>query len=246
MGLLLACLFLFPTKNVAASSSSSLQGDKTANEGESTFTIKNIKLNRTQYDLVKGKSFKLKVNNLPSTFMVTYSSENSKIATVNSSGRVSGKKNGTVKITATIRSNNKIYRKLSCNVTVGPAAVSVVVSRSRLNLSVGEKRHISISVKPYNTVETPKFKSSNKNIASVSSSGLITAKAPGTATITATIANKKSAVCTVTVTKKTSPSTQVTGSPAGTSSPKQQPTRGVQTSKDTTSSSGSSTPPKKK
>ena len=208
---------------MSASSGSKLQIEKVSTTTDSVSSVKNIKLNYRDYNLVKGKTFHLKVENLPSAFTVTYSSENNKIATVNSKGRVSGKKNGTVKITATLKSNNKVYRKLVCNVKVGPAAVSVVVSRSRLALTVGEKRHVSISVKPYNTVEQPKYKSSNKSIATVSSSGLITAKAPGTVTITATIANGKSAICKVTVTKKSSPSPQMTDLPASTQLPSQKP-----------------------
>lgn len=172
-----------------------------------------IKLNHKNYGLIKGKSFRLKVQNLPSNFTVSYSSSNPKVANVTSKGKVTGKKNGEATITATLKVNNAVYRNLICNVEVGPPAVSIVISKSKVNLQVGERKHIRISVKPSNTVEVPVYKSSNSKVASITKAGLITAKAPGKTKITASIANGKKAVCTITVKKKTNSSVKPSNTP---------------------------------
>lgn len=55
------------------------------------------KLNKTSVTILCGKTYKLKSNQ-----NVTRASSNKKIATVNSTGKVTGKGYGTAKITATI------------------------------------------------------------------------------------------------------------------------------------------------
>lgn len=67
------------------------------------------KLNKTSVTILCGKTYKLKSNQ-----NVTWSSSNKKIATVNSSGKVTGKGYGTVKIMAT----NSHGEKRTCKVTV--------------------------------------------------------------------------------------------------------------------------------
>ena len=162
-------------------------------------TISNYKLNYKKYKLVKGKSFTLKVTKLPSKYRVTYKSNNSKIATVTSKGRVTGVKHGMVTITATVRYNNRILRKLTCNVTVGPAAVSVVIPESNIILTVSEKKDLNPIIKPKTSTESPRFSSSNSRVVTVTSSGIIQGIKKGTAVITVTIGNNKSDQCVVTV-----------------------------------------------
>lgn len=81
----------------------------------------------------------------------------------------------------------------------GPVAVTaVVLSRSSATLKVGGSVSITATVSPSNAADkTVTWTSSNDAVATVAN-GVVTAKAVGTATITAT-AGGKSAVCTVTV-----------------------------------------------
>ena len=76
---------------------------------------------------------------------------------------------------------------------------SISVSLSQLNMTVGEQQHVSVSVFPSNASDkSVVWKSSNASVATVSD-GIITALSNGTAIITATSSNGKSATCSITV-----------------------------------------------
>ncbi len=89
--------------------------------------------------------------------------------------------------------------------TEGAAAVSgVALDQKALTMKQGTKQALAATVSPENTANKKvTWKTSNKKVATVSSSGLVTAKATGKAVITATTASgKKTAKCTVTVKAK--------------------------------------------
>ena len=102
---------------------------------------------------------------------VTWKSDNTKVATVNSSGKVTAKKTGTATITAT-GSNGK---KATCKVTV--------VSLSKTKYTLGEKEKYTLKVN--GTKKKVTWKSSSKNV--TVSGGKVTAKKKGSATISATV-----------------------------------------------------------
>lgn len=85
--------------------------------------------------------------------------------------------------------------------TGGTEVTSVTLNKEALNLEVGKTGKLSATVLPASAAD--KFitwSSSKTDVASVSSNGTVTAKKAGTAVITATATNGKSASCTVTVT----------------------------------------------
>lgn len=86
--------------------------------------------------------------------------------------------------------------------TTGDAAVtSVRLSKTTLSLEVGQTHKLSATVLPASAADKSiTWTSSKTDVASVSSSGIVTAKKAGTAVITATAVNGKNASCTVTVT----------------------------------------------
>ena len=78
-----------------------------------------ITLNRTEKDMSVGEEFVLKVKTVKpakASKEVTWKSSDKKVATVSSAGKVVAKKAGTVKITATSKSNSKV--KATCVVYV--------------------------------------------------------------------------------------------------------------------------------
>lgn len=84
--------------------------------------------------------------------------------------------------------------------TMTAQAATVKISNKTLTLEKGKAKTLKIS----GTKKKITWKSSNKNIASVSAKGKVTAKAVGTATITATM-SKKTLTCNVTVVKPANP-----------------------------------------
>ncbi len=120
----------------------------------------------------------------------SFSSSDSKIASVNTYGKITAKKAGTVKITAKIRNG-----EASCTVTV--LKTKVQLSAKTISLENGQSAKLTVTSSTGHSVA---FKSNKKSIAIVDENGNITAKKPGTATITATV-DKISESCTVTVRK---------------------------------------------
>ena len=77
-------------------------------------------------------------------------------------------------------------------------ATTLNLSSENLTINKGETKTLKATIKPSNTTDMIKYTSSDKNIATVDSTGKITAKSGGTATITATVGDLKKE-CKVTV-----------------------------------------------
>ena len=102
--------------------------------------------------------------------------------------------------------NNNNYEEIS-NVTTIDAITNVAVpvtgitiNKTSLQLEAGNSEKLIASVEPNDaTNQNISWKSDNTSVATVSSSGVVTAKGIGTATITATAENGKTATTTVKV-----------------------------------------------
>lgn len=122
----------------------------------------------------------------------SFFSSDSKIASVNTYGKITAKKAGTVKITAKVRNG-----EASCTVKV--LKTTVQLSAASISLENGYTAKLEAVS---STGHPATFRSNKKSIATVSENGTITAKKPGTAIITATV-DKTAASCIVTVKKPT-------------------------------------------
>ena len=116
---------------------------------------------------------------------VTWTSASPGIASVSGSGLVSGVSAGSTTITATIDGVPG-----ATTVTVGPVPIGTVsVSPSTVTLNPGQTSPLSATVRDANggTMANAQvsWTSSNSGVATVTSSGVVTAMAPGSATITA-------------------------------------------------------------
>ena len=89
---------------------------------------------------------------------------------------------------------------------VNPSTPTITLNTNSLSLKVGDNTTLSATVTGSNDV--PVWSSSNSSVASVSSSGGVTAAGKGTATITASVGGA-SASCTVTVEEKPAPEVNV-------------------------------------
>jgi uncharacterized protein (TIGR02145 family) len=133
---------------------------------------------------------------------VTWSSDNTDVAAVNSSGKVTAIAEGTATITAKSGSH-----KATCTVTVIPnvAVIKITLNKTVLTLAPDGSETLTATVTPANATNKTVTWSSNKiSIATVSSSGEVTAIKDGTATITAT-AGGMTTTCFVTVATYSSP-----------------------------------------
>ncbi len=121
---------------------------------------------------------------------VTYKSSNTKIASVSSKGTVKGKKTGSVTITATSKVNKKVKASVKLKVKdLKPSKVSIPAA---LSLTNGKKAIVKATVSPAGVYAPVKFSSSNTKVATVSSTGTVTAKSAGKTVITAKLTQKNS------------------------------------------------------
>lgn len=106
-------------------------------------------------------------------------------------------KTGSTKVT--IRLAGGAVKQINVKVQKGTVkTTSVKVSPSKVTLKKGAKKTISVTISPATSKEKVTYTSSNKNIATVSTKGVITAKKQGTAKITVKSGSKKQ-IITVTV-----------------------------------------------
>ena len=161
--------------------------------------VQDIKLNVNSQTIVKGKSLSLYVYNLIEGQEITFVSSDPAIASVDEYGMVTGNLVGNATILVTVTEGENTVAILSCDIKVGPPAISVQFSRLELAMTIGQKLTLERIVLPLNTVEAPKFSSYDRNIATVSAGGRVTAKAEGSTYIFAQLDNGRFAVCKISV-----------------------------------------------
>ena len=184
---------------------------KTKNGHEETFEVTVIESNLTSITLSPAtlsftvgdtNSQKLNATLEPEDAMnrkIVWSSTDENVAKVNESGEVTAVGKGTCIIKATSEKNASVYG--SCSVTVSEVEVeSISLDKETLKVGIGKTSEaLVVTFTPTNaTNKTITWSSSSDSIATVSD-GKVTGVAEGTATITATTANGKTAICSVTV-----------------------------------------------
>ncbi len=132
---------------------------------------------------------------------VSYSSSNPAVASVSSSGLVMAVSQGVATITVT--SEDDSNKKATCVVTVGVPVSSITLALKACTLDTGASTTLLASVLPADATNPALlWSSSDTDVATVTSKGVISAWKAGTAVITVKAAdgNGASATCTVTVT----------------------------------------------
>lgn len=146
---------------------------------------------------------------------LVFKTSNATVATVSNEGVVTGVNEGWATITICAKENEAIYT--TCTVKVGlPVYVeSITLDIATADMWVGSTRQLGVSVLPANAdIKDVSYGSSDNTVATVSSTGLISAKKSGTVkiTVTATDGSGKSATCTVNVKQRV---TSISISPNG-------------------------------
>ena len=175
-------------------------GDKTVEckVTVSPVPVSSVTLDHTSLELEIGETATLVASVKPDNAAdktVTWTSSDTKIATVDASGEVTAVEEGETTITA--KAGDK---KAECKVTVKRVPVtSVSLDKITLELTEGESASLTATVSPDNaTDKTVTWSSSDATVATVDDNGKVTAVKAGTATITAK-SGDKSASCAVTV-----------------------------------------------
>ena len=167
----------------------------------------------SRIEIIEGGSAALSARVSPeaaSDRVVSWSSSDRSVATVDKTGTVQGLKPGTATVTATAEGKSG-----TCAVTVKAKAVNVTevtLDKTELTLTEGETETLTAMVKPDNADNRKVTWSSDKTeIATVDGAGKVTAVKAGEAVVTVTTEDGgKTATCKVTVKAKAVNVTEVT------------------------------------
>ena len=178
-------------------------GGTTYSESCSVSVIEvSVRISDSSLSMAVGDREYLSAITSPSGESVSWSSSDSSVVSVNSSGRVIAVGAGSATITATITADGRTYSD-SCRVTVVRPSISI--SASSLSMTVGDSEYLSATTSP--SSQNVSWNSSNSSVASVNSSGQVSAVGAGSTTITAEIyvgGESYSESCSIIVESRTS------------------------------------------
>lgn len=167
-----------------------------------TISVTSITFSNDEIRIERGNQTNLVVKVLPedaTNKSLTWKTSDESIATVDESGKITAINKGIAKITVTNEDGTVVG---SCNVAVFVNVTGISLSKKDLTITEGKKNVITATILPSDASNTDiTWNSNNESVASVSSTGEITAIKPGQATITATSGDKiHFAACLITVT----------------------------------------------
>lgn len=169
--------------------------------------VKKPKMNIKKLTLIKNDDYTLRVYNMKKKQSVKFVSDNETVVSVS----VKSSKSRNASIIATgvgstiVRANiyskkGNLLRTLKTNVKVTPFAISIKFTQKKVKLNLSDTAKLFVIIKPNTSQETPIFKSSNTDVVTVNSKGVVTALTSGEAVITATLLSSgQKADCTVVV-----------------------------------------------
>jgi uncharacterized protein YjdB len=169
-------------------------------------------------DLAKGNTYRLSGKVLPENAnqRMIWRSGKKAVAAVNQSGLITAKKIGTVQVGARPATRNN-WNRVVVKVVDSLAPTSISLNAASLNLTVGGTYELSATAAPENAAQSVRWLSRNKAIASVSSTGVVTARRAGTTYVRAISTRDASKHKTIKVTVKKRPNpSKLTISPATT------------------------------
>jgi len=163
--------------------------------------VKNITININSVGINLNQTFQINAIFSPvdaSNKAMKWYSNNIKIATVSTSGEVTAKGPGTATITVTSIDGGF---KATCKVTIIQPVISVKLNKTSISILKGKTTKLIPTINPSNASNKKViWKSSNKSIATVSSTGTVKGIKKGSCYISVvTVDGKKSAKCIVRV-----------------------------------------------
>lgn len=161
--------------------------------------ITGLSIDQTDISLTEGETCLLVATLSPAGAdgIISWSSKDNSIATVDDTGTVTAMAEGTTTVTAAAGGYTA-----ACTVTVAKKVIpveSITLSQESAELSIGETLQLTVNILPENASSpTLTWNSDNTDIVTVDETGLLTAISSGETAVTATVGDI-SATCMVTV-----------------------------------------------
>lgn len=170
---------------------------KDNNADETEVKPTSINFSSTVKAIDVGESIQLTPTVLPvnAKYTLTWSISDNSVASISQDGLLTGKSEGAADLK--VKTQNGIYTMLRVVVSK-PAPTSVSVKPSTLSIIEGESKYLSATVLPSHANQSVTWSSSDPTVATISSTGKVTALRAGTATISARSSNGKLGTCTIT------------------------------------------------
>ncbi len=168
-----------------------------------TDTMTAISLSQTQVKVKMSQQFyRLKATTVPADVKtkLLWQSSNTAVATVDEDGMVTLVSAGQaiISVQPTFNPNNIMAQ---CNLTVTASSTGLTLNKTTTTIEVSKTEKLEVTTTPTNATSDIKWKTIDSAIATVSSTGLVTAVAPGKTYVTATTEEGHSATCTIIVTQ---------------------------------------------
>lgn len=159
---------------------------------------KSVSLDKTTATILKKTTLQLKaiINTSSSSDTLTWSSSNTKVATVDKNGKVTAVKKGTATITVKLASGEKAECKVIVNEIVSS---KVALNKKKVTINKGKTLNLKATMSPENSTDDLIWSSSKKKVAKVDKNGKVTALKKGTTTITVKTSSGKKVSCKITV-----------------------------------------------
>ena len=183
-------------------STANIEANMTLYAKWSPIKVMKITLDQTKLSMKEGEEVKLNATVEPKDALDTtclWESNDETVATVDDKGLVKAVKAGDAKITVTAKDGSGIKAVASVTVTgdIKPGDAEISLNKTALTMFVNETETLTATVSEGDSSSVT-WSSDAEAVASVKD-GVVTAKSVGTATITATAANGKTATAKVTV-----------------------------------------------
>lgn len=144
-----------------------------------------------------GDSFKINVTIAPANATdrsISWTVDNTDVATVDDEGRVTGVSEGVATVTATAHNGKTATKTVNVLTPVVQVESVTITPTETVTVNVGETQTLQAVISPENaTNKSITWSSDNTSVATVSSEGVVTGKYPGSTIITARSDNGKSA-----------------------------------------------------
>lgn len=148
-------------------------------------SVTGVTLDKTSAIIEKGKTLALNATVTPNDAVnkeITWMTSNPDVATISETGVVTAKADGTAMILVTTADGAKTA---TCTVTVKTSVTGVTLNKTSAVVKEGSTLSLAVTVSPNDaTNKDVTWTSSNPDVAEVSSTGVVTARSSGTATIT--------------------------------------------------------------
>lgn len=158
-----------------------------------------ISLNKSSLSVVEGSTGKLTATIYPSNStqnVLSWTSSDSNVVSVDQQGNITGVKAGTATITVSVSAGVAA----TCEVTVVSKMTALTISETSRTLEPSESFHLSASVIPEDASHSElSWTSSDPSVAAVDGGGKVTALKPGNALITVSVEEGFSKTCMVIV-----------------------------------------------